>query len=368
MVKSKFIAGIILAACVLFVVPSAASAEEDTFAKVGHAIEIESGGINLIASGAEVDCETVSGKGTVASAKQIKMTAILSACTMSLGEETLKATVTNCELSLSPEGTLTLEGGCRVEAAGCTVEPSTTENKQLKEAAYVNRKEVEEGEISYASEVVLGAGGMTYTAKGATCELAGVKSGKEGEVRSEGAIEAKGAEALPVRKFSVKQDSPAASRKIKLESTTAQVFSAFGPFSKPVSIKCAEMKLAGTVASTVTTTDTLKFNTIAFNNCVTDILGTANEAVGVAIASGCEMGLSATEGTTVSPKRGLFGTPTRDCIEFKVKTCVIFVPVWANSSGYVTLCKCDGSAKNGKNGNVRIGAAELRVNPATFLV
>ncbi len=321
MFRLKVVVGVVVSLCTLAWLASPALAvEEEVFVKVGHTVQAKVGEVMVSVTGAFLLCAGASGKGSVISSKQMKLETTLSSCTTYLGEkeEGLKATVTSCGFSLSPEGTATLEKGCHIESTGCVIEPSETENKNLEEVGYFTTKEVEEGEKPYASVLFFNIGEITYKAKGITCELAGIKGGKGGELVSltEGSEE--GAQVVDNRFFEVKPDTPAASRKIEMKSATAQVFTFRGKVGK---INCAEMKLSGTVPATVTTTRFLSFTTIVFGSCTTNILG-ANESMTVTVAPGCELTPFVYPGKAISPRSGSIGL-TGNCLKFKVGQCAI---------------------------------------------
>jgi hypothetical protein len=219
-----------------------------------------------------------------------------------------------------------------VESSGCVLEPSTTENKNLKEVNYIDAKEAEESAKS--SEIELGVAGITYKVKG-FCEVLGIKGGKEGEMWSAVPISVEGATVEPERRFGVKAATPAETRKVTLESTTAQMFKPLGITRQ---FKCAGMKLGGTVEANFTTFLGLKLGTIAFTNCMTNLLEPTEQAMTVTVGTGCKIFLALADDELMAPQPGFLGVEKGCEIKFVAKTCkMVLMGFTAGKVNYADL-------------------------------
>jgi len=268
MVKVKIIVGLVVVVCALGASTGCALATEE-FSGVGNTVESKSGEVAFIVPGGVVICASSSGTGKVASGVEMKVEVKFAECKSKFGAEGgAEASVTSCKLNLTPEGKVTIEGGCKLESLGCVVEISSTENKGLSEVAYNNVKE-EKGslEADAAREVK----GITYHA-GGTCSLVGIKSGKEGEfdglsldpVKGVAILESEGARTFRVSGASI--NNPVT---VTVEAAGEQVFET----GATTFIKCSTATFSTTVTNP--TPDELIFETISYGGakaCASNII------------------------------------------------------------------------------------------------
>jgi len=286
----------------------AVAAEE--FAKTGNGIKTTGGEAIFVFSSVSLSCESSSGKGKVASTKLIKAEVTFEKCTSTLGA----AKVTTCAFSFSPSGTMTIESGCKIESAGCIVEPALAEN-QTKVAHYVN---VNEKESELESEIIVDAGGLTYKVN-SVCELDGVKGGKEGELDSVAPLDAQGVAAQPARKIFVKEAAAGATRTLTLENTNSHVIT----FLNGSTITCGGVVFSGTTP--IDESPSRAFKELSYTNCTTDILGGSQVIkVEAEAGTGCEYVLYVPTGPLATPQPGGGGIHPNTCqIKAVIMSCTI---------------------------------------------
>ncbi len=332
--RIKIALGLIVAICaVVLPATSAIASEADEFQNVGNKLTSEGGETVFIFSVATVDCEKNIGTGGVASSTQAKVEVTFTNCKTKLnnGESEIQTKITPCKLNLHAENTLTLEGGCKGEAKllglTCTIEPSSTKNKNLETIGIFG---VKEEKADLESEISVEAAGITYNVS-PNCETAGVKGGSEGEVISFVPVDVHQLGSLPYRLFSVKVSSPSAPRTVFLESTNTHELTFSTNAQK---LTCGQVKASGTVGATTTTLRQLKVGTLKYSKCMTNILGSTEPAT-VTTGAACEMFMVAYN--NVAPAAGAFGFLPGACqVTIKVGACVVTLSSGRDSRMFFT--------------------------------
>lgn len=300
-----------LAICVL-VASAAPALAAPEFVKVGGKITTKSEATAFLAPNASVRCGSSSGSGTVASATLLKLEVEYSSCKGIFGEgKAVEVKVSPCKLSLTLEGVVTLEGGCKAESSTCTLEPSTTENKLSEAVEYYN---INTEEKSRETEIELDAAGVKYKAN-AACELVGVKSGSEGTLD-----EASVAQNVNVQpnapKFWIKTGGTSRTIKQKNVASTEYEF-IFPPGSK--FIKCREASNAGD-STVFVETPFVDVGSLSFGMCRTNMF---ESEPSVTMTANCSstLALGARAAGESVPGAILWSDPCT--IEGKVSLCVV---------------------------------------------
>jgi len=270
----------------------------EAFSGVGNTVEEKGGEAVFVVPGGSVRCAHGSGSGKVGSETEAKLEVKYEECKSKFGKESeSKATVTSCKSDYSPEGRVTLEGGCKIESLGCVIEVSSTENKGLGEVFY-NDVKIEKGSLE--SQIDDEVTGITYSA-GGFCSLVGIKSGKEGKFDTPSPESAKGMaiqQPAGERVFFVEGATVNNPVTVTSEAIGAQKFATGGT----TSIECTTATFSGTV--TAVNPIELKFGTISYggvNGCTTDI-----EMVGFATMEAVKCEYQLVFGARNATQRGRF--------------------------------------------------------------